>query len=118
MRDMSVRLLEACRSCQDEIMARGSVPLKLCRCEMAALSRRLKSADPLGKRYKFRQGLGLHFLHHSVAVGLDGAFGRSQRVGDLLVGIAANDKVEDLPLTRRQSPEAGAHAVQLVLQTA
>jgi hypothetical protein len=35
-------------------------------------------------------------------MGLDRAFGPTQLAGDLLVGVAANDKLEDLPLARRQ----------------
>ena len=51
-------------------------------------------------------------------MGLDGALGRAQRAANLLVGVATNDKIEDLPLTRRQSPETGANDVQFVLQIA
>jgi len=35
--------------------------------------------------------LDLHFLHHPVAMGLDGAFGPADCAGNLLVGVAAND---------------------------
>ena len=35
-----------------------------------------------------------------------------------LLVIAANDKLENFPLARRQSPDTGAHAVQFVLQIA
>ena len=38
-----------------------------------------------------------------------------QRAGNLLVGVAANDKFEDFPLAWRQSPETGAHDVHFVL---
>ena len=51
-------------------------------------------------------------------MGLDGALGAAQRAGDLLVGVAANDKFEDLPLARRQCPDAGANDVHFVLQIA
>jgi hypothetical protein len=34
-----------------------------------------KNADPLGQRHKFHQGLDLHFLHHTVAMCLDGTLG-------------------------------------------
>jgi hypothetical protein len=34
-----------------------------------------RNADPLGKGHKFRQGPNLHFLHHPVAMGLDGTLG-------------------------------------------
>jgi hypothetical protein len=35
-------------------------------------------------------------------MGLDRAFGRAQRVGDLLVGLAANNQLEDFALARGQ----------------
>ena len=72
-----------------------------------------RNAGPLGKRYKFRQRPNLHLLHHPMAMGLDGPFGAAERAGDLLVGVAANDKVENLSLAWRQSPEKGAHASSL-----
>jgi hypothetical protein len=72
----------------------------------------VQNADPLGQRNKLGQGPNLHLLHHLVAMGLDGPFGRSQRAGDLLVEIAANDQFEDLPLARRQLCETGANALQ------
>ena len=75
-----------------------------------------QNANPLAKRDKFRQGSDLHFLHHPVAMGLDRAFGRAQRVGDLLVGLAANDMFEDFPLARRQCRDMSANDVQLALQ--
>jgi hypothetical protein len=85
---------------------------------LGRLSGSRPNADPFGQRDQFRYGLDLHFLHHPVAVGLDGALGCAQRTGYMLIGVTENDEVEDLPLTRRQSPEAGAHAVHFVLQTA
>jgi len=81
---------------------------KLFRDSLARLSvirRTGQNAHPLGKGDKFRQGLDLHFLHHPLAMGLDGAFGCAQSAGDLLVGLAANDKVEDFPLARRYERE-------------
>jgi hypothetical protein len=41
---------------------------------LGRLSGSRHNADPLGKRYKFRQGPNLHLLHHPVAMGLDGTF--------------------------------------------
>ena len=75
-------------------------------------------ADPLGKGHKLRQGFDLHLLHHIVAMGFHGSFGTAYRPSDLLVVIAANDKLENFPLAWRQSPDTGAHAVQFVLQIA
>ncbi|MET4036259.1 hypothetical protein ABMB68_007463, partial [Bradyrhizobium sp. RT4a] len=72
----------------------------------------VQNADPLGHRNQLGQALSLHLLHHHVAMGLDGALGRSQRVADLLVEFAANDQFENLPLARRQRREASANAVQ------
>jgi hypothetical protein len=80
------------------------------------LSGSRRNADTLSEGYKFRQGPNLHFLHHPMAMGLDGAFGTAQRVGDLLVGLAANDKVENLPLARRQCRDMSANHIQLALQ--
>jgi hypothetical protein len=51
---------------------------------------------PLGKGDEFRYGSDLHFLHHPVAVGFDSTFGCTQRVREVLVGLAANDEFEDL----------------------
>ena len=75
-------------------------------------------ADPLGKRHKFRQGMCLQFLHHSLAMGFDGPFGTAYRPSDLLVVITADDKLKDFSLAWRQSPDTGTHAVQFVLQIA
>ena len=71
-------------------------------CDLSGLSGSRYDADAFGKRYKFRQGLSLHLLHHPVAMGLDSTCSTTQRAGDLLVGIAANDKLEDFPLAWRQ----------------
>ena len=62
------------------------------------------------------QALDLHFLHHSVAMGLDGPFGTAACAGNLLVGVAANDKFKNFPLTRRQCRDMSANDVQLALQ--
>jgi hypothetical protein len=77
---------------------------------------RHKNADPLGKGHEFRQGPNLHFRHHPLAMGLDGALGTTQREGDVLVGVAANDKFKDFPLTRRQCRDMSANDVQPALQ--
>ena len=77
---------------------------------------RHKNADPLGKGHEFRQGPNLHFRHHPLAMGLDGALGTTQRAGDVLVGVAANDKFKDFPLTRRQCRDMSANDVQPALQ--
>lgn len=42
---------------------------------LGRLSGSRQNTDPLGGGYKFRQGPNLHFLHHPVAMRLDGAFG-------------------------------------------
>src|SRR5258705_5673162 len=68
----------------------------------------------LGKRHQLREGLDLHLLHHPVAMRLDRALGRTQYDGNLLVGLAANNELEDLPLARRQLRNMGAHDVELV----
>jgi hypothetical protein len=49
-------------------------------------------------------------------MGLDGTFGPAHRAGDLLVSVAANYKVENLPLARRQCCDMSANDVQLALQ--
>jgi hypothetical protein len=77
-----------------------------------------QNADALGEGYKFRQGLDLHFLHHPVAMGLDGAFGPADCVGNLLVGVATNDKQKDFTFARRQCRDMSAYHVQLRLQAA
>ena len=41
----------------------------------SCLSGSRHNADPLGEGYKLRQGPNLHFLHHPVAMGLDGTLG-------------------------------------------
>ena len=56
----------------------------------------------------------MHFFHHPVTVGFDGALGRAQRVADLLVGMTANDKLEDLPLARRQRRKMPADDIEPV----
>lgn len=64
------------------------------------------------------QRLDLHFRHHPVAIGFDGTFGPTYRAGDRLVGLAANDNLDDLPLARRQCLDAGENDIQFVLQVA
>ena len=76
---------------------------------------RQKSADPLGQRHQFRHGSDLHFLHHPLAVRLDRALRAAQGIPGLLVGLAANNKLEDLPFARRQSRDTSANHIQLGL---
>ena len=71
------------------------------RCLGCLSGSRGKNADTFGKGNEFSHGSDLHFLHHPVAMSLDRALGPAYRAGDLLVGVAANDKLEDLPLARR-----------------
>jgi hypothetical protein len=84
--------------------------------DLSRLARSRHNADPLGKGHKFRQGPNLHFLHHPVAMGFDGTLGTTQRAGDVLVGVAANDTVENLPLAPRQCCDQSANHVQFALQ--
>jgi len=79
-------------------------------------SSRGKNADPLGQRNQFCHGSDLHFLHHPFAVGLDRALRATQRSGGMLVGMAANDKLKDFPLARRQCRDISASHVQVALQ--
>src|SRR6266481_1443775 len=72
-----------------------------------------QNPSTLGKGDQLGEGLDLQLLHHPVAMGLDRAFGRAQYVGDLLVGLAANDKIEDLALARRQRRDMSTHDVKL-----
>src|SRR6476660_7169407 len=51
-------------------------------------------------------------------MGLDGALGRAQCVGYMLVGLAANDELEHFPLARRQGRDVGTNIVELDLLTA
>src|SRR4029077_15954741 len=46
---------------------------------------------------------------------LDRALRAAQGNPGLLVGLAANNKLEDLPLARRQSPDRSANKIQLGL---
>jgi hypothetical protein len=57
--------------------------------------------EPLGKGDKFGYGSDLHFFHHLMSVCLDRAFRGTQDAGSLPVGLAANYKLENLPLARR-----------------
>jgi hypothetical protein len=94
------------KSCGSEKPRHDHNHLKLLRNSSSRRSvtgRTAQNADPLGEGGKFGQGLNLHFLDHPLAVGFDCAFGRAQRARDLFVGLAANDKLEDLPLARRVS---------------
>ena len=83
---------------------------------LSAAGRAAQDPSSFSKGNEFSQGLDLHFLHHPVAMGLNGTFGPAQRAGDLLVGVAANDKFEDFPLARRQCRDMSANHVQLALQ--
>ena len=77
-----------------------------------------QNADPLGKGDKFWQGLDLHFLHYLEAMSLDCTFATAQRAGDVLVGVAANDKCKDFALARRQCCDMSANLVQFARQAA
>jgi hypothetical protein len=59
------------------------------------------NAATLGKGNKLCQSLNLQLLHHPLAMGFDRALGRAQCVRGVLVGVAANDPLEDLPFARR-----------------
>lgn len=83
---------------------------------LSVAGRAVQDANSLSTGYKFCQGLDLHFLHHPVPVSLDGAFGATQRVCDLLVSLAPNDEFKDLPLARRQCRDMSTNRVQLALQ--
>src|SRR3954451_14590223 len=61
-----------------------------------------EEAEALRNRHELRQRSYLCLLHHLVAVRLDGSFRRPQLMRDLLVDLASNDEVEDLPLARCQ----------------
>ena len=74
------------------------------------------NASSFRKGNEFSQRLDLHFFHHPMAMGLDRALGPAQRAGDLLVGVAANDKFEDFPLARRQCCDQSPNHFQFALQ--
>ena len=82
-----------------------------------AAGRAAQDTYPLGFRRNYSSGRGpdLHFFHHPMAVGLDRALRRTQGVGGLLVGQAANDQLEDLPFARRQARDESANQIQLNL---
>jgi hypothetical protein len=61
----SARLYQLLRGSVDEDNENGLVRLSGSR----------RNTDPLGKGHEFRQGPNLHFLHHPVAMDLDGTFG-------------------------------------------
>ena len=73
------------------------------------------NSDPFGKRNKFRQHPNPQLLHNLLSVGFDRALGPAQRAGETLVGVANDDKVEDLPLARCQLCDKRANDVQLSL---
>src|SRR5689334_1219631 len=75
----------------------------------------VEHAEPLRVRDKFGKGVHLHLLHHLVAMRFDGALGRSQLMGDLLVDLAANDQTEHLPLSRRQGSYESAKGIEFAL---
>ena len=75
----------------------------------------MQVADSFGLRHQFRHGSDLHFLHHPLAVRLDRALRAAQGIPGLLIGLAANNKLEDLPFARRQSRNTSANHVQLGL---
>jgi hypothetical protein len=58
-------------------------------------------AERVGHAEQFGHGGGAHLLHHGGAVRLDGALGRAQEAGDLLVESAGDDEAEDLPCAGR-----------------
>ena len=84
-------------------------------CDLSRLSGNRRNADPLGQRHQFRHGSDLHFLHHPLTVRLDRALCAAQGIPSLLVGLAANNKLEDLPFARRQSRDTSANHIQLSL---
>src|SRR3954464_1014737 len=72
---------------------------------------RPENVGTLGKGNKLCQSLNLQLLHQSLAMGFDRALGRAQCVRGVLVGVAANNPLEDLPRAalmsrcgREQSP--------------
>ena len=73
------------------------------------------NANSFRKGNEFGQRLNLHFFHHPVAMSLDRALGPAQLAGDMLVGVADNDKVEDLPLARCQRCEPSVDNIQFGL---
>ena len=74
----------------------------------------IKHTEPLRDRNQFGEGMHLHLLHHLVAMCFHGALGRSQLMGDLLVDLAADDQIENLPLSRRQGRYEPAKGIELV----
>src|SRR6267142_3636818 len=83
---------------------------------LSAAGRAVQDASSFSKGNQFSQRMDLHFLHYPVAMGLDRAHGCAQCAGDVLVGVAANDKCEDFPLARRQCRDMSANDVQFALQ--
>src|SRR3954467_4263560 len=58
--------------------------------------------ETLGNYRQFFKRLNLAFLHYIVAMHLYGSFRGPQRVSDQLMGLTANQQIEDLVLTRRE----------------
>jgi hypothetical protein len=58
--------------------------------------------------------LNLHLLHQPVAMSFNGTLGHAELMGDMLVGLAANDKLEDLAFARRQCSDVCANDVELL----
>ena len=48
-------------------------------------------------------------------MGFDGTFGAAHIAGDLFVDVAANNKLKDFPLARRQGCDLNVNGVQFVL---
>ena len=68
-----------------------------------------QQAEPLRHRDQLCQRLHLHLLHDLLAMRLDGALGRSELMGDLLVQSAAYDKAEHLVFARRKRRHQRPH---------
>ena len=74
-----------------------------------------RDACTLGERDKLRHASNLQLLHRLLPVSLDRALRPAQSAGDMLVGVADNDKVEDLPLARCQRCEPSVDNIQFGL---
>ena len=76
---------------------------RLMRLQAPAVLLRMKQPDSLGERNEFCEGLYLGFFPHDfLAVSLDRTFGRPQFARNMLVGLAEDDKFEDLALAWRE----------------
>jgi hypothetical protein len=62
----------------------------------------MKKAQAFRNGDEFREGANLHLFHHSMPMSFDGPYRCPQLVCDLLVYLASNDKIEDLPFPRGQ----------------